>query len=167
MAEKKNIVIVGGGYAGINLVPKIEKFLPASHRIVLIEEQDFFYHKIAALRAAASEDIADKVLVPFDKFFKSDTTGIVVKASVTDINPHSVILSQPHQLFGAQVPFEYLVGPYCLQSDFDFRLLQRVAAGMILLSSIQSPGKKPLRLWQRSVPRLLQQKTSSSSAREQ
>jgi NADH dehydrogenase FAD-containing subunit len=165
MAEKKNIVIVGGGYAGVNLVPKIEKFLPASHRIVLIEEQDFFYHKIGALRAAAAENIADKVLVPYDKFFKSDTTGIVVKASVTEINPHSVTLSQPHQLFGEQVPFEYLVGTHCLQSDS--RLLQRVAVGMILLSSIQSPGQKPLRSWPRSVPRSLRQKTSSSSAREQ
>jgi NADH dehydrogenase FAD-containing subunit len=111
MAERKNIVIVGGGYAGINLVHKIEKFLPSTHRIVLIDEQDFFYHKIAALRAAASEDIAEKILLPYDRLFNSETTGVVVRASVTDIKPHSVVLSKQHPKFGAEISFDYLVCP--------------------------------------------------------
>ena len=107
--SKKNIVIVGGGYAGVGLIPAIEKFLPKTHRIVLIEEQEFMYVKLAALRAAASEDIAEQVLVPYTRFFKSEETGIVVQASVTTIKPHSVIISKPHKQFGSEVEFDYLV----------------------------------------------------------
>src|SRR5579862_242223 len=106
---KKNIVIVGGGYAGITLVHQIEKILPASHRIVLVEEQEFMYAKLAALRASTSEDIAEKVLLPYDKLFRSNDVGMVVKASVIEIKPHSVILSVPHKNFGSEIPFDYLV----------------------------------------------------------
>lgn len=106
---KKNIVIVGGGYAGVGMIPLIEKFLPETHRIVLIDEQEFMYVKLGALRAAASEDIAEQILVPYTRFFKSEETGIVVQASVTTIKPHSVIISKPHKLFGSEVEFDYLV----------------------------------------------------------
>ena len=107
--SKKNIVIIGGGYAGIGLIPLLEKFLPKTHRIVLIEEQEFMYVKLGALRAAASEDIAEQVLVPYSRLFKSEETGIVVQASVTTIKAKSVIISRPHKLFGSEVEFEYLV----------------------------------------------------------
>ena len=93
----------------MGLIPAIEKFLPKTHRIVLIEEQEFMYVKLAALRAAASEDIAEQVLVPYTRFFKSEETGIVVQASVTTIKPHSVIISKPHKQFGSEVEFDYLV----------------------------------------------------------
>ena len=110
---KKNIVIVGGGYAGIFLIPQIEKFLPPTHRIVLIEEQEFMYARLAALRAGASEDIAEKILIPYNRLFKSDATGVVVQAKVVDIKEHSVTLSAPHRQFGNEVPFDYLVfSPY-------------------------------------------------------
>jgi NADH dehydrogenase FAD-containing subunit len=107
--SKKNIVIVGGGYAGISLIPQIEKTLPSTHRIILIEEQEFMYVKLGAARAAASEDISEKVLLPYDKLFKSEDIGIVVQASVTKINAHSVTLSKPHNLFGTEIDFDYLV----------------------------------------------------------
>lgn len=110
--SKKNIVIVGGGYAGVGLIPLIEKFLPKTHRIVLVEEQEFMYVKLAALRAAASEDIAEQVLVPYTRLFKSEDVGIVVQASVTTIKDHSVIISKPHKLFGSEVEFDYLVPPF-------------------------------------------------------
>jgi len=108
--SKKNIVIIGGGYAGIGLIPLLEKFLPnKTHRIILIEEQEFMYGKIGALRAAASEDIAEHVLVPYTRLFKSEETGMVVQASVTTIKGKSVIISRPHREFGSEIEFEYLV----------------------------------------------------------
>jgi apoptosis-inducing factor 2 len=107
--SKKNIVIIGGGYAGLSTIAKLQGYLPASYRIVLIEQQDFFYVKIAGARAAASEDIADQILVPYDRLFKSPEAGVVVKSSVTKINPHSVVLSEPHKLVGSEIDFDYLV----------------------------------------------------------
>jgi len=112
---KKNIVIVGGGYAGIGLVHQIEKIMPSTHRIVLIEEQEFMYAKLGAARASTSEDIAERILIPYNKLFKSDATGIVVQASVTGIRPDSVAVDPPHANFGSDIGFDYLV--YALNSN--------------------------------------------------
>src|SRR5947207_1170040 len=105
--SKKNIIVVGGGYAGVNVIKNLESSLPSTHRIILIEQQDFMYVMIAAARASASEDISEQILVPYDKLFKSPEIGVVVKASVTKINPHSVVLSQPDKSFGSEVEFDY------------------------------------------------------------
>jgi NADH dehydrogenase FAD-containing subunit len=107
--SKKNIVIIGGGYAGVGIINALEGKLPSTHRIILIEKQDFMYVRLAAARASASEDISEQVLVPYDKLFKSSDTGVVVKASVIKISPHSVVLSERHRSFGSEIEFDYLV----------------------------------------------------------
>lgn len=107
--SKKNIVVLGGGYAGVATINKLKGALPGNFRIVLVEKQEFMYARTAALRAATSEDIADDALIPYDKIFTSPDTGVVVKASVTQIKQHSVVISTPHKLFGSEIDFEYLV----------------------------------------------------------
>jgi NADH dehydrogenase FAD-containing subunit len=106
--SKKNIVIVGGGYAGVWIINNLQGKVP-SYRIVLVEKQDFMFIRLAAARASSSEDISDRVLVPYDKLFKSPDVGVVLKASATAIKPHSVVLSEPHKLFGPEIDFDYLV----------------------------------------------------------
>jgi NADH dehydrogenase FAD-containing subunit len=109
--SKKNIVVIGGGYAGLGLINTLDGQLPNTYRIVLVEKQDFAYLRMAAARASASEDISEQILVPYDRLFKSEDSGIVVKATVTQIKPHSVVLSEPHKLFGSEIDFDYLVSP--------------------------------------------------------
>ena len=107
--SKKNVVVLGGGYAGIATINKLKGALPRIYRIVLVEKQEFMYARIAALRAATSEDIAEDALIPYDRLFASPDAGVVVKASVTQIKQHSVVISTPHKLFGSEIDFEYLV----------------------------------------------------------
>ena len=106
---KKNVVIVGGGYAGIGVINSLDGKLPQDYRIVLVEKQDFMFLKLAGARAAASEDITNDILLPYNRLFKNEDQGVVVQASVTEIKPHSVVLSTPHKLFGSEIEFEYLV----------------------------------------------------------
>jgi Pyridine nucleotide-disulphide oxidoreductase len=163
--SKKNIVIVGGGYAGLSLINKLDGTLPKTHRIVLIEPQDFFYVRLAAARVATSEDIAEQVLVPYDKLFKTPEQGVVVRAAVTEIKPHSVKLSQPHKLFGSEVEFDILV---CLCNPAtDDRSLQLEVIGEILLTCTQLRGKTPSTFWQKSARKLPPPMTLSSSGRVQ
>jgi NADH dehydrogenase FAD-containing subunit len=111
--SKKNIVIVGGGYAGVGVINNLEGKV-RGYRIVLVEKQEFMFARLGAVRAASSEDISERVLVPYDKLFKAPEDGVVVQASVTAIKPHSVVLSEPHKLFGSEIDFEYLVPPLTL-----------------------------------------------------
>jgi NADH dehydrogenase FAD-containing subunit len=107
--SQKNVVIVGGGYAGINSVHAIEKILPKTHRIVLVDEQDFMNSRIGAARASTAEDLSEEILIPYDKLFKSDDLGVFVHASVAQIMAHSVVLASPDPSFGSEIPFDYLV----------------------------------------------------------
>jgi len=138
--SKKNIVIVGGGYAGVGVINNLECKVPG-YRIVLVEKQDFMFVRLAAARASSSEDISDRVLVPYDKLFKSPDDGIVVKASVTSIKPHSVVLSEPHKLFGPEIDFEYLVEPF-MQTFNNCRSSPQEAYGMIPLTCTPIRGKR-------------------------
>jgi NADH dehydrogenase FAD-containing subunit len=157
--SQKNIVIIGGGYAGLNAIPKLQGSIPSSYRIVLIEQQDFFYVKLGAARAAASEDISDQILVPYDRLFKSPEAGVVVKASVTKINPHSVVLSEPHKLLGREIDFEYLVHFRSLRRA-DHRLSPLAALGMIQLSFKHLQKRMLWRCFQRGDDKSRQQKIS-------
>lgn len=138
--SKKNIVVVGGGYAGVGVINKLEGALPSTHRIVLIEQQDFMYIRLGAARASASEDIAEQVLVPYDKLFKSPDIGVVVQASVSKINPHSVVLSAPHKLFGSEVEFDYLVFETIIIASHS-RSLQLEVPGRIPSTCIRLQGQ--------------------------
>jgi NADH dehydrogenase FAD-containing subunit len=137
---KKNIVVVGGGYAGVSVINKLDGVLPSTHRIVLIEQQDFMYARLGAARASASEDIAEQVLVPYDKLFKSLDIGVVIQASVSKINPRSVVLSAPHKSFGSEVEFDYLVFEAIVSIAY-CRLLQLEVPGGIPSSCIRFQGK--------------------------
>ena len=41
MPNDKNIVIVGGGFAGTTLARALEEQLPAGHRVVLVSEESY------------------------------------------------------------------------------------------------------------------------------
>jgi NADH dehydrogenase FAD-containing subunit len=141
-AAKKNVVVVGGGYAGIGVINSLDGKLPQDYRIVLVEKQDFMFLKMAGARVSASEDIANDVLVAYNRLFKNAEQGVVVQASVTEIKPHSVVLSTPHKLFGSEIDFEYLVRKsHALLSDF--RLSPRAVAGMIRLNCTPLRKRKP------------------------
>jgi NADH dehydrogenase len=41
MSEDRNIVIVGGGFAGTTAATALERRLPAGHRVILISEESY------------------------------------------------------------------------------------------------------------------------------
>ncbi|KAF9051855.1 hypothetical protein BJ165DRAFT_1524758 [Panaeolus papilionaceus] len=55
--EKKNIVIVGGGYAGISVFNSLHNSIDASrYNVVLISARDFFIHYTAAIRLVVTPE---------------------------------------------------------------------------------------------------------------
>ena len=63
--------------------------------------------RLAAAGASSSEDISNRVLVPYERLFKSPDVDIVVKATVTAIKPNSIVLLESHKLCGPEI--DYLV----------------------------------------------------------
>lgn len=68
--RKKNIVVVGGGYAGIHVVNYTAKKLDHSkYNIILVNPRPYYIHLIAALRMTVTSagKLEDTALIPYDR----------------------------------------------------------------------------------------------------
>ncbi|CAG8497895.1 7304_t:CDS:2 [Diversispora eburnea] len=103
---KPNIVIVGGGYGGVNAAIKLENALHKTHQILLIERKTHFYHAFGGLRTVVEDGFENKILIPYDNMFKFG--GKILHATVINIREKEIIVDMETEL-GTQIPFEYLI----------------------------------------------------------
>lgn len=67
---KKNVVVVGGGYAGIHAVNYTAKKLDkAKYNLILINPRPYYLHLVATLRMSVSDTdkLEEKAFVPYDR----------------------------------------------------------------------------------------------------
>mmetsp|Transcript_27409 Transcript_27409/g.38132 ORF Transcript_27409/g.38132 Transcript_27409/m.38132 type:complete len:438 (-) Transcript_27409:815-2128(-) len=98
MVGKPVVVIVGGGYGGVECAKALEKKM----NCVLIDRKDYFFHNVGALRGAAVEDFEKGLCIPYDKLLK---TGSVVKGDVTEVHPTHLRVHGHED----DIKFDYLV----------------------------------------------------------
>ena len=82
---KQNVVVVGGGYAGVNFIVGAAKKLDAArYNLVLVNPRPYYVHLIGALRMAVSDQdkLEDTALIPYDHL-----PCAFVQAKVTTIEP--------------------------------------------------------------------------------
>ncbi|EKM48752.1 uncharacterized protein PHACADRAFT_179428 [Phanerochaete carnosa HHB-10118-sp] len=83
---KKNVVIVGGGAAGVEVVQQLAKQLDhAQYNLILLNARPYFVHVIAGLRMAVSEAerLEDQVLIPYDRLPATFVQGTLVEIEET------------------------------------------------------------------------------------
>ena len=120
--SRKNIVVVGGSYAGACWCFVFEPLLNASigakaaeliaekmhatHQTILVEKNTHFQHLFAFPRFAVVPKHEHKAFIPFTNMFNTTPGGVgtVVNARVMDVKPSKVLLDH-----GEPIPFEYLV----------------------------------------------------------
>ncbi|KAL9548220.1 hypothetical protein MBANPS3_005782 [Mucor bainieri] len=117
----KNIVIVGGGFAGTAVANALEKSLAAAndqeHRIILVESvrnqknnrtpKSHFYHAIAGLRSAVLDWDA-RIMVPYTDLFQNKKNK-VIQASAVQLEKNEINLDQSIEEFGDRIAFDYLI----------------------------------------------------------
>jgi len=110
-ADKKSVVILGAGYAGIGLARTLSaKLDPALYTLTLIGSRPFFIFYPACIRLVVSSehDLDGRVLMPYDHLFVK--TGSFLQGTATHIvksageNGGSVVLEN-----GDRVKFDILV----------------------------------------------------------
>ena len=82
---KSSVVIVGGGYIGIELAKSLESDLD----VTLVEPREAFVHAPAMLRALVAPTVRAQALIPYDRLLKS---GKLVKARAVGVAEGSVTL---------------------------------------------------------------------------
>ncbi|KXS15569.1 FAD/NAD(P)-binding domain-containing protein [Gonapodya prolifera JEL478] len=109
----KNVVVVGGSFAGVAAVTAAKSRLPSPYRLVLIEPRATFHFTYAFPRAAVLGGFEPELFPPYDKLFASPDEGIVVRAKAVQVTPTHVVLDRPAPALGpdgvTSVPFEYLI----------------------------------------------------------
>lgn len=108
--DNKNIVIVGGGYAGLHAVNHIRKQLPGAeadgYRILLIDKESYHFRKVLLFKAAVTD--RSHLKVPFSMLLKK---GIeFVQAGLHAIDPHARTINVTYpDGSGGSIPYERLV----------------------------------------------------------
>lgn len=87
----KNIVIVGGGFAGIELATRLD----AHAQVTLVDGKDSFVHTPAAIRAVTDQSLLDRLIIPYNHLLKK---GEVVQGWVESLEPNGVVLSDGRKL---------------------------------------------------------------------
>jgi NADH dehydrogenase len=87
MINQKTIVVVGGGYAGINLTEALKKEfyseIKEKIRIILIDKNTFHFKKVKLFKAIVNENVSD-LQVPLDHFCGSSIEFI--QGELTKVN---------------------------------------------------------------------------------
>jgi len=92
--ENVHVVIIGCGYAGLQMASELRKWNVA---FTVIEPKDYMHHCVAALRAAVKTDWVEKTTIPLKESFGDDyVKGRVVKL---DTNMKKVVLESGKEIY--------------------------------------------------------------------
>ncbi|KAI8686661.1 hypothetical protein LRP88_13090 [Fusarium phalaenopsidis] len=72
----RNVVVVGGSFAGSYLVQRLANTLPSGYRVVLLEKQSHFNHAFAFPRNSVFSGRESKAFVPYDNIADGTPEGI-------------------------------------------------------------------------------------------
>lgn len=86
--SRKNVVVVGGGFAGSEIARSLSaKLDPSQYNLILINNRPFSIHSLSAARLTVSDQdhLEDVSLIPYDKLFINGNGSLKV-GRVTAIN---------------------------------------------------------------------------------
>jgi NADH dehydrogenase len=95
MSDTKNIVIVGGGFAGTTLAGALERRLPAGHRIVLVSEESYTTFNPMLAEVVGASVFPEHVVAPIRQMLDGSKGSQFIMGRVTDVDVerHNVALT--------------------------------------------------------------------------
>jgi NADH dehydrogenase len=111
MDELKNIVIVGGGFAGTTLAGALERRLPAGHRVVLVSEESYTTFNPMLAEVVGASVFPEHVVAPLRQMLDAakGSRFIMGRASEVDFERRLVTAST---LAGMrQIPYAHWCSP--------------------------------------------------------
>ena len=101
----KNVVILGGGFAGVAAAVKIRKQFGAKEvKITLIDRNPYLLFTPSLYEVAASEEPQNNIAIPFDKIFGTSVTCI--KDTIEKVDPQEKTV---HLRKNENVSYDYLI----------------------------------------------------------
>lgn len=104
-SNAKNVVVVGGSWAGVELARRLSDTLPTGYKVVMIEKNSHFHYTFNFPRYSVVQGREHTAFIPYDGITKNAPKGIFshVKDTVDDITSTHV-----HLASGDKIDYEYL-----------------------------------------------------------
>lgn len=106
MNDSKNIVIVGGGFAGTTLARALERRLPAGHRVVLVSEESYTTFNPMLAEVVGASVFPEHVVAPIRQMLRR---SLFVMARVTDVDFAARTVSAGTLAGPRRIGYEHLV----------------------------------------------------------
>ncbi|MEX3790368.1 NAD(P)/FAD-dependent oxidoreductase [Paraburkholderia sp. BR14374] len=116
MDAEKNIVIVGGGFAGTTLAQALEKALPAPYRVVLVSDESYSTFNPMLAEVVGASVFPEQVIVPIRQLLRRTR---FIMATVHDVDferreIHGNTLAGPRR-----IAFEHLIFAFGTRANLD------------------------------------------------
>lgn len=108
-SSPKNVVVVGGSFAGILLAKQLCESLPSGYRVILIEKNTHFHYPFVFPRFSVVKGHEAKAFIPYDEILYSGRKGVPQGiferrcGTVVEITRDSI-----HLASGEVISFEFL-----------------------------------------------------------
>jgi NADH dehydrogenase FAD-containing subunit len=101
----KNVIIVGGSFAGFELARRLCESLPTGYRVVLVEKHSHLHYVFAFPRFSVIPGYERHAFIPFNGITRHASKGIfrLVQDEVVRITDDTVLLAS-----GEELPYAYL-----------------------------------------------------------
>jgi apoptosis-inducing factor 2 len=92
--EPKNVVVVGGSFAGLVLVQRLTETLPSGYRVILVESNSHFNYLFAFPRFSVVPGYEETAFLPYDSMTRGAPKGIFQRYchNAEHIKPGSLVL---------------------------------------------------------------------------
>jgi NADH dehydrogenase len=119
MAATKNVVVVGGGFAGTTLARALERTLPADHRVVLVSDESYTTFNPLLAEVVGAAVFPEQVVAPIRQMIgaRADSQFVMGRVTAVDIERRAV---QASTLAGPQeIAYEHLVLAFGTRANLD------------------------------------------------
>ncbi len=116
MNDSRNIVIVGGGFAGTTLARALERRLPQSHRVVLVSEESYTTFNPMLAEVVGASVFPEHVVAPIRQMLRS-SRFVMARVAEVDFEHRTIAAST---LAGRQqIRYEHLVLAFGTRANLD------------------------------------------------
>lgn len=105
-SETKNVVVIGGSFAGVQIAKRLADTLPTGYRVILIEKNSHFNYVFLFPRFSVVKGHEQFAFIPYDGIAKSAPKGIFefVQDTAKEVSDKHILLGS-----GEKIDYEYLI----------------------------------------------------------
>jgi len=106
VASPRNVVVIGGSFAGVQVATRLSDSLPSGYRVVVVERNSHFHYLFNFPRYTVIPGHEHTAFIPYDGIVKQAPHGalVVLHDEAAEVGADTIRLAS-----GEELPYDYLV----------------------------------------------------------